>query len=123
MLINCHYGAYPMHYALCTLFVREVSLGKFTKMCTLPSFSHSLSNLFSFFSWNFPCNNNKKPEQIFHYFKSFCHHEGKNLFWTFLLQIFFSLNLTKSHPSQTPLLVFQQKITKYALKRSFFYLK
>ena len=40
-----------MHYALCSL---EVSLGKFTKMCTLPSFSHSLSNLFSFFLLEFP---------------------------------------------------------------------
>ena len=121
MLINCHYGAYPMHYALCTLFVREVSLGKFTKMCTLPSFSHSLSNLFSFFfSWNSPCNNNKKPEQIFHYFKSFCHHEGKFFFWTFLLQIFF-LNLTKiSLFSDPPFSIFHKKITKKFKKYIFF---
>ena len=91
MLINCHYGAYPMHYALCTLFVREVSLGKFTKMCTLPSFSHSLSNLFSFFSPGIPLViTTKNLNKYFIISKVFVTMEGKVYLDFSFANIFFS---------------------------------
>ena len=123
MLINCHYGAYPMHYALCTLFVREVSLGKFTKMCTLPSFSHSLSNLFSFFSPGIPLViTTKNPNKYFIISKVFVTMKGKIYFGLFFCKYFF-LNLTKISPfSDPPFSIFHKKITKKIKKIIFFFL-